>query len=289
MKLFILTLAIWCHLINSANANSEPKTNVSDNRGHNGEKTTKHKGSGSRIVGGSRARVGEIPWHVAFRYEKATSRSSFFCGGSLIDKRWVVSAAHCFTKASPEGFSLMAVFAEVNVNNDDGNEVSIPVKYSFTHSRYDNTTKDYDIALLKLNEDVSFNDYVKKISLPTGNIDFSPGNQCKVTGFGKTREGAPRPSDYLMKATVPIISNDKCKQYGYRPTTRMLCAGYEAGRIDACQGDSGGPLACEKNGKYYLVGAVSYGSGCGRPRRPGVYTKVKEFLDWIDTVKRQYP
>lgn len=140
---------------------------------------------------------------------------------------------------------------------------------------------------MKLSRDVSLNDDTKTINLPKGNIEFDANKKCTVTGFGRTSSGG-RQSNLLLKALVPMMFDYRCPQLGYPLTFRMLCAGYESGRVNSCPGDNGGPLACEENRKYYLAGVVSAGRGRGS-RDPVLYAKVKEFLSWLDEVMRQYP
>uniref|UniRef100_A0A4W3IKV4 Peptidase S1 domain-containing protein n=1 Tax=Callorhinchus milii TaxID=7868 RepID=A0A4W3IKV4_CALMI len=89
-------------------------------------------------------------------------------------------------------------------------------------------------------------------------------------------------SDLLMKAKVPLLSNDVCNDlYKGRMQPSMLCAGFLRGGVDACQGDSGGPLMTEKNSTWWLVGSISWGLDCGRQNKPGIYTNISFFLDWI--------
>lgn len=151
------------------------------------------------------------------------------------------------------------------------------------HPNYDKTTYDYDIALLELEREVEFNDFMKPVCLPRGDINFEAGKMCTVTGFGTIREGGPQ-ATALMKANVPLIAMSECKK-SYSMTSNgerlKVCAGYAEGRIDSCQGDSGGPLVCQEGGKFYLTGVVSYGKGCARPGYPGVYANVKKLLEWI--------
>ena len=153
------------------------------------------------------------------------------------------------------------------------------------HPRYNDRTKEYDIAMVELESEVEFNDYMKPVCLPTSSSNFRDGTMCTVTGFGTIREGGPQATT-LMKANVPIVSRQKCSQNYGRISDLKICAGYDQGRIDSCQGDSGGPLVCPQNGKAYLAGVVSYGIGCARPGYPGVYANVQAFLTWIDDTKR---
>ena len=142
---------------------------------------------------------------------------------------------------------------------------------------------DYDIALLHLSKAVNYTDFVSPICLADTARNYSAGTRCFVTGWGQIRESGPV-SDKLRVVQVPIIERSKCvKMYkGQRITPRMLCAGYEQGGIDSCQGDSGGPLACLENDKtFFLAGAVSWGFGCAKKNKPGVYTNINCLRSWI--------
>ena len=144
---------------------------------------------------------------------------------------------------------------------------------------------DNDIAIVELASEVSFNDNMKPVCLPTRRMNFRPNTRCTVTGFGAIREGGPQ-AVTLMKADVPIVGNRKCsRNYQQRISDLKICAGYDEGKIDSCQGDSGGPLVCPLKGKAYLAGVVSYGIGCARPGLPGVYANVKALLDFIEDTK----
>ena len=146
---------------------------------------------------------------------------------------------------------------------------------------------DYDIALLHLSKPVNYSDAVSPICMPSSSRTFSNTTQCYVTGWGQIRESGPLSSN-LRVAQVPTIEHSKCaKMYqGKNVTPRMLCAGYEQGRIDSCQGDSGGPLACWENGTFVLAGAVSWGFGCAQRNQPGVYANIHYFNSWIDLAMR---
>ena len=130
--------------------------------------------------------------------------------------------------------------------------------------------------------------YVHPVCLPRSISDVIPGTKCWITGFGSLSSGGSSP-DVLMQASVPIISQSKCKQaYGRKIHNSMICAGYEKGGIDSCQGDSGGPMVCESGGRFYLHGAISWGHGCATPGKYGVYARVKYhgIMDWIqETMK----
>lgn len=153
------------------------------------------------------------------------------------------------------------------------------------HPRYDHSIYDNDIALLRLSSPLpGYNETMSPVCLPTTRSNFPTGTNCSVTGWGKTHESG-WVSNKLRVAHVPIIDHAKCTdQYqalGETVTDHMICAGYQAGKIDSCKGDSGGPFVCVENGRYVLVGATSWGVGCARAGQPGVYTDIKDYLEWI--------
>jgi len=153
------------------------------------------------------------------------------------------------------------------------------------HQKFDLETFDYDIALLRLNETVHFNPAFKPLCLPFMRSSYE-NEVATVAGWGVTKEDATeRPPLQLHKLRVPVVSNEACRNVSglksYLITSRMLCAGDPNGGQDACQGDSGGPLMLRKRGRWVQIGIVSWGVGCARPNTYGLYTRLTEFLDWI--------
>lgn len=116
-------------------------------------------------------------------------------------------------------------------------------------------------------------------------LPINKHSKCYITGWGKLSSGGGQP-DVLMQASVPLVSKEKClKTYPNQIDDSMLCAGLDKGGVDACQGDSGGPLVCEHHHHWYLEGATSWGWGCAKPGKYGVYAKVRHFRRWImDTI-----
>ena len=121
--------------------------------------------------------------------------------------------------------------------------------------------------------------------LPSPTTSYSPGRQCTISGWGSTGQASGGYSRRLQAASVPILETRRCMEsqvYGEdKLTSGMFCAGYLAGGIDSCQGDSGGPMVCSSRDRSTLLGIISWGYGCGRANKPGVYTKVANYLDWI--------
>jgi hypothetical protein len=143
-----------------------------------------------------------------------------------------------------------------------------------------------DISILILEQDSLYQDYALPLFTHQPGISDleKDGQMLTVSGWGRTSEGG-QDSNVLQKAEVPVVSNAQCQQdlEPYTIHAGELCAGYPAGGIDACQNDSGGPLVGTDSeyGDKYLVGVVSWGLGCARRGKPGVYARVSEYQDWI--------
>ncbi|KAI8482556.1 hypothetical protein Bbelb_397040 [Branchiostoma belcheri] len=140
-------------------------------------------------------------------------------------------------------------------------------------------------ALLKLRKRVRFTPYIRPVCLPDSTTVVQPGTVCTITGWGTTSEGGSL-SDQLQEADVPIVSNADCSSSytGLLDLDSEICAGYMAGGVDSCQGDSGGPLVWLTEGQHLLIGLTSWGEGCARPNRPGVYTRVTSVVNWIKRI-----
>jgi secreted trypsin-like serine protease len=124
------------------------------------------------------------------------------------------------------------------------------------------------------------------IPLAAESLIVPPGQPLEVTGWGATREGGDTSNDLLM-AKVPYADRAACNAadaYNGRITEGMICAGFKEGGVDSCQGDSGGPLVWRTQDGPFLVGVVSYGEGCARRLRYGVYTRVSAYRAWIKNV-----
>ncbi|GJQ69478.1 hypothetical protein Trydic_g6585 [Trypoxylus dichotomus] len=230
-----------------------------------------------RIVNGTPVDTHDFPWMARLSYF-----NRFYCGGMLINDRYVLTAAHCVKGFM--WFMIKVTFGELDRCDDkerpESRFVLRAVTGAFSFLNFDN-----DIALLRLNERVPITEKIKPICLPTKTDNLYVGVKATATGWGTLKEDG-KPSCILQKVDVPVISNEECRMTNYTSkmiSDNMMCAGYpKTGQKDSCQGDSGGPLiAARPNNQYELIGIVSWGNGCARPGYPGVYTRVTRYLDWI--------
>ncbi|XP_071811004.1 transmembrane protease serine 9-like isoform X2 [Apostichopus japonicus] len=228
----------------------------------------------TRVVGGTDAEEGAWPWMASLRANRHS------CGATLIGTEWAVTAAHCI------GYFSEIIFGDLKLNTESAyhQEKSVTI---FQHPEYEGSTSNNDIALLLLSSAVDVTDYVRPACLATSQNEVSTYRRCTVSGWGDTTESGSSPNT-LQEAEVNLFTDEECLQfYGsdFNPNT-MICAGYIEGGIDTCQGDSGGPLVCEDvNGKWHLVGVTSWGDGCARPNRPGVYARVSKYVSYIEQVQ----
>ena len=224
-----------------------------------------------RIVGGRKALPGEFPYQVALQSWSLWSGYRFFCGGSIINENWVLTAGHCIRGQSIRG--LRIIVGATNQQDHQGN--SFYVERAIVHEDYNSWTVENDIALLKTTHSMTgtSKDFSNTICLPKSNASFD--GEAGVTGWGTTSEEGT-PSSDLMTTSINLLPDESCRaQYGdeYRPPG-MICAGVLEGGRDTCQGDSGGPCAVKTPSGFIQVGITSFGRGCARKNIPGVYTRV---------------
>ncbi|MDJ1130519.1 serine protease [Streptomyces iconiensis] len=214
---------------------------------------------GTQVVGGTPAEQGEFPFMV---------RLSMGCGGSLLTQDIVLTAAHC-VDGSGENTGITATAGVVDL--EDSAAVEVNSTEVLQAPGYDGTGKDW--ALIKLEKPID------QPTLPIAGDDSLNNGDFTIAGWGADKENGDQ-QRYLLKAQVPFIDDATCKSaYPNLVEGEELCAGkLDTGGVDTCQGDSGGPMFRKDDAdKWVQVGIVSWGDGCARPGKPGVYTEVGTF------------
>ncbi|XP_071372053.1 complement C1r-A subcomponent-like [Centroberyx affinis] len=257
-------------------------------------KPTKLISGYQRIIGGSAAPENTIPWQVFLSVDGSRA------GGMVIGDRWVMTAA-----------SNLVHYGKT-VENDTvymgSNEVNELLKASpadvasvHVHPKYNNSNQlDYnnDIALIKLQHPIRFHASIMPICLPAEGVTYSTGVMGLVSGFGLTIEGKREVlSNNLKHIRLPVVDQAICstsinevkKTENHVPSLsdNMFCAGVPEAGKDSCQGDSGSAFALRDDGRFWAAGIVSWGVDCGQPGRYGVYTRVANYLDWINKTMQE--
>ncbi|KAK6192044.1 hypothetical protein SNE40_003591 [Patella caerulea] len=232
------------------------------------------------IVGGSQSVRGEWPW-VAAIY----SGKNLVCGGTIVADRWILTAGHCVQGISHSPQTTSVAVGLVNLNQTGVGAQKIKVFEILVHPDH-NFIYHADIALLRLQKPIVFTDNIRPLCLPTRLHSWSPSLPCYIAGWGVNHTQnvhLKATSENLHHAKIKLWPHSKCKAvYPQKLKDFMICAGYETGIIDACKGDSGGPLMCRTgDDNWQLVGITSWGEGCGEMNKPGVYTRVDHYIQWI--------
>jgi len=246
-----------------------------------------------RITNGQPARKNAWPWQVAIGYkdERKDGQIDYLCGGTLVTKRHVVTAAHCIQD------SMETVLLGDHILGNDTDGVS-PEEYKIEkiipHEDYNPRSFDNDIAVIKFDTDVEFKKGIQPVCLPSHTPGVLETKFAKlgvyITGWGATSFRGPT-SNILLQGLIQVTPPDECKnKFAQFKNVEIgetkICARDVQNRIDACQGDSGGPMVIDRLGpdgkyRYHLIGVVSFGYRCNVPGFPGVYTRVTEYDEWI--------
>eukprot|EP01134_Creolimax_fragrantissima_P003195 CFRG3195T1 len=234
-----------------------------------------------RIVGGSPV-TERIPFMVSLNNPRYGVNGFHYCGGSLINKDWVVTAAHCLYGRVSSSYSHQL---KIGMMTQSGNDYLHKSRISkiILHSGYNRTYMANDIAMIRLMDPAP-----EGLTFATVNEDsYVPEDNCPIwyVGWGTLEEGGSTP-DQLMAVNLESLRLSTCQYvYGFRMVSSLNVCTYTPGK-DSCQGDSGGPVVVPgPDGRINsgrLVGVVSWGQGCARKRYPGVNTRVSSFIDWMN-------
>ncbi|XP_046418922.1 uncharacterized protein LOC124179001 isoform X6 [Neodiprion fabricii] len=239
----------------------------------------------ARVVQGSVAQKGAYPWQASLRV-RGHSRSNHWCGAVIISPLYVLTAAHCL-----EGYNKGMYFVragDYNTEVDDGTEVEANIEDYYIHEDFRKGQRmNNDIALVMLKgQGIPLGRNIMPICLPPENVEYLPGLNCTISGWGSIESGKSVQSHFLRFGWVPILDQSVCQaDYVYGEgaiSDGMVCAGYLNEGVDSCDGDSGGPLACIHNNAFTLYGLTSWGKHCGEANKPGVYVRIAHYKKWIE-------
>ncbi|XP_060648956.1 serine protease 7 [Drosophila nasuta] len=248
-----------------------------------------------RIYNGNDTALDEFPWMALLEYTNKRGQRELNCGGSLINNRYILTAAHCVTgQISVEVGQLTTVrLGEYDISKEidcvrnvcNRPVLEIGVEEVIVHPQYnaDDNNRHHDIALIRLNQQVELNEYIIPVCLPLVSTRAAINTNDKLTVSGWGRTLLARQSNIKQRIELPVADQDYCKtKFATKRISvisSQLCVGGEYIR-DSCDGDSGGPLM-RYTGAWYLEGVVSFGNRCGLEGWPGVYTRVTDYIDWI--------
>jgi transmembrane serine protease 9 len=212
----------------------------------------------------------------------APPRSGHFCGGSFVAPDWVITAAHCAYGTAADKIQVLG-----GTNSLSKGGLLHFVDRVVVHEKYDRDTQDYDVALLHLGSRFTGKTIPLLTTAEAGRL-AAPGTLAIVAGWGLTDENG-EVSNILRHVTVELVSRQICNgiaSYSGSISELQVCAGFPQGGKDSCQGDSGGPLMVSDGSRYVQAGIVSFGEGCGRPNKYGVYTNVAAIQPWAMAIMR---
>uniref|UniRef100_A0AAV2M2Y1 Peptidase S1 domain-containing protein n=1 Tax=Knipowitschia caucasica TaxID=637954 RepID=A0AAV2M2Y1_KNICA len=236
-------------------------------------------GLNSRIVGGALSNPGNWPWQVYVQTTDARG-ISYACGGSLISKQWVMTAAHCLIDRIA---NLTKVYLGLQtLSGPNPNAVVKDVVSAVTHPQFNSSgVLDHDIAVIKMADTVTYSSYIQPVCLAKSNSTIDSGQSSWVAGWGLLQQGGSSLSNTLQELCVPVVEDADCSSLlRLNIPKNILCAGSVGGE-GICQGDSGGALVVKQGTTWIQTGIVSGSVGCALQDKPALYAEVAEFQAWI--------
>jgi len=245
-----------------------------------------------RIVGGHDTTFGSHPWQTMLFLRK-DKRFFLPCGGSLINEEWILTAAHCVYSDHAKRYGVRLGDWNARANIEPFRHEDFEIEEIIRHRDFNPKNFNNDIALIKLRKPVTFKKHIQPVCLPNKDYKIS-GKTGYITGWGRTEYKKNSRPSILQQAELKEIQAEECQKMFIKQKRKetinnqtMFCAGVEKGGVDSCQGDSGGPFVVPMEDdaytqRYHLAGIVSWGVGCAKQGLPGVYTKVSNYIDWIE-------
>lgn len=242
---------------------------------------------GGRVVNGEEAVPGQAPYIVSIASAASNTEYRHSCGGSIIGKQWVLTAAHCLSGTGPV---RRWISAGITNTADRSNGQQVFANFAYVHKDYTGGVGPYDIGLLHLETPLEYNDKVQPIALPFDS-EIVEG-LASLYGWGRTNSSLPAP-EKLQRVDTKVVEYKDCK--AALPNTAPIhesnvCSSSLDSEVSACNGDSGGPFVREdKNGVTQQIGIVSWGYvPCGESNLPSIYTRVSSYTDWIIECQADY-
>ncbi|XP_076107524.1 chymotrypsin-like serine proteinase [Mytilus galloprovincialis] len=279
MKTFILLLAFG-FAVCTQKISQPGKELIKEIFSHSSEVKTVDGLTSSKIVGGSDADISEYPWQVSLQLRSSGSWYHI-CGGSIINRNWVVTAAHCVDGSATNNLRIAAGTTELS----DTSRTVRTLSRIIMHPSYSGSAAGYpnDIALLELSQALSLGGNMAAIAVPSTQ-DFT-GSRCFLSGWGRLSGSGSSPN-VLQDVEMTVISNSECTTRWASVNGATINSGHicihETGK-SACSGDSGGPMTCYSGNTPYLAGATSWGISTCSGSFPSVYARLTSFRSWIST------
>ena len=241
---------------------------------------------GSRVVGGTQAAAGQFPWQAGLVF---TGGTRTFCGGSVINNLYVLTAAHC-TDGLAASY-MQVLLGDLRIGIADAGEQRYSVQQIIKHPQYvDAIQSGWDYALLKVDRQITYSSTVSPICLAQAGQTYA-GVAGIASGFGQVGDSSPQ-SNWLLYVPLTVWTQDACRGVvGSIIRSTVICAGGSAqGGQGICFGDSGGPLAVQVSGRYHIIGISSFMRPCAHANTPDMFARVTEALSWIqsNTADAQY-